>query len=353
MRVLLMTAMLASAPVQEVPEAIVGELAPPHGLRSWLGAKGGALADSKGKVVILHTFAWNCSSCLRKGIPLSVDLLAANAERGLEVLSITTPAMPDETKRVIHEAGMQQPVALANPGGMTSPYVSLENPFTYMFVIGRNGELVWRGDPSTKEEEFLEALQGALSDPGGRVLDRELNPALAAAAGLYATGEADAARQVAEKLQRKFARKKGDEAQALAADAAWLVARVEARRVELTNALDAALDAEDALASLELMDALERGFPKGKEPKEASARIDALAKSDEAFDAALDHAREWRKLIGARPPLYPLRDDRDERKFKKALDAFLHEHPTGPFADEARALLLSGEQRAAEAKASR
>ena len=167
-----LASLLLALPHLAVPGAgpQVGTIAPEPGLRWFLqeaGAPALTLAELRGRVVVLHTFAWNCASCLRVGIPLAVDLLEANESRGLTLLSITTPAYPDETKEVLERFQVRHPVAREQPFGSDNPYVDgTANPITYMYVIGRNGDLAWRGDPTTELTECVEAVALALAQQG-------------------------------------------------------------------------------------------------------------------------------------------------------------------------------------------
>ena len=337
----------AAATVAAAPEIgtgpETGELTPPHGLSSWLQGEKVELSALRGKVVVLHTFAWNCDSCLRRGIPLSVALQSANGPEELAVISMTTPAMTDETKKVAAEHGMGQPIALANPAGGTSPYVDMGNGFTYMWIIGRNGELVWRGDPSTKEEECLEAVRSALVDRGDRVLDRELHAELASIGGSFARGAYEEARKGAGKVQKKNARKKDEDRQALAADAAYLVERVDARREQLIAALGQAVQNRESLAFVELDTELERGFRKDKS---VAAARDFAAKTfsyDPPFKRAVEEAREWIEVRNARPALFGLRNDKQSSRYLKTLRKFLKEHEESRYAGDASKLLTQGE----------
>ena len=319
-----------------------GQLAPKHELHSWIQGEMRELPELRGRVVVLHTFAWNCDSCLRKGIPLSVELRAANAPEDLEMLSITTPAMREDTLKVMQRFGMTQPVAAANPMGDECPYVDMANGITYMWVVGRNGELVWRGDPSTKEEECLEAVRAALADRADRPLGRELDPALAGAAGRFAAGAYGDARELADKLEKEHARKKDPGAQAIAADAAYLGERIDARLAELTSSLARAAADRDAGAFAAQRAELTLGFPKAEAA--AALKSAAAALDDPAFEAAVAEEEAWLALKRARPALYGVRRDKAAERYASSLRDFLGDHAANAHAEEARRLLALHEQ---------
>jgi hypothetical protein len=314
-----------------------GRLAPAHELHSWIQGEMRELTDLRGRVVVLHTFAWNCDSCLRKGIPLSVELRRAHPPEDLEVLSITTPAERENTLKVVKDYGVTQPIAAVNPMGGECPYVDMANGITYMWVIGRNGEIVWRGDPSTKEEECLEAVRVALADRFNRTLERALHPALAEAAGLFAAGAYGDAREAADKLAKEHARGKDPEEQSIATDAAYLTDRVASRFAELTAALEQAAEGRDADAFVAQRAELTLGFPKSESA--AALKTATAALDDPAFKAAVAEAEAWLSLKHARPALYGVRQDKAAERYASSLKRFLEEHPQTPHTEEARRLL--------------
>jgi hypothetical protein len=316
-----------------------GQLAPAHELHSWIQGEMRELAQLRGRVVVLHTFAWNCDSCLRKGIPLSVELRRAHAPEDLEVLSITTPAERENTLKVVKDFGVTQPVAAANPMGDECPYVDMANGITYMWVVGRNGEIVWRGDPSTKEAECLAAIQAALEDRAARTLERDLHPALAGAAGLFAAGDYRGSKEAADKLGKEHARKKDADSEAIASDAAYLVGRIASRLAEVTQSLEQAAQGKDADAFVAQRAELAR-FQKAEAAaalKSASAALD-----DPAFKAAVAEAEAWQALRHARPALYGVRQDKAAERYASDLGGFLQEHPETPHAEEIRKMLALG-----------
>jgi len=319
---------------------LVGQLAPAHGFRSWLQGEPRTLEELRGRVVVLHTFAWNCVSCLREGIPLSVDLQKAWPGEDLVVQSITTPAMPEETREVVRRLGMEQAVALVNPFDSGTPYVDLRNGITYMWVIGRNGTLVWRGDPSRDEEECLEAIRDAIVDRSRRPLEREVPVELATAAGAFADGRAHEARKEAERVRKRYARKKGDEARAIAEGAEWLLGKIDSRRSELVERLREAVRNGDAAEFVGVRSELSDGYGKDDEARAALDESEA-ALDEPAFERAVAAELEWRELERERPVLFGVHEDRDAKRFRRRLEAFLEEFDAGRLAELARRLLAA------------
>lgn len=335
--------LVASAATDEPSDPEVGRPAPEAGFRSFLRNRWPdrhEVAAFRGEVLILHSFAWNCSSCLRVGIPLAVELQRTAGARGLNVLSVTTPAYPEETRRVAEELGLANPIALENPLQNESPYVDAsKNPITYFFVIGRNGELVWRGDPSSKTEECLEAIARALDAPADLALDPPLHDELAEAGARWYEGDLAGARKLAAKLAARHGKRSKGDSPRIAADAQRLLGRIDALGKELLARLEAAHEARDALAMVRLA---ERLAGLGKDPLAGRAReLLEVAADDEALAADLAAAAAWRELERTRPALFPARREREEKRWAKELRRFLDRHPAGPGRSEAEALLAS------------
>ena len=311
----------------------VGQVAPELGLRGWIrreGAPGVTLAELRGRVVILHSFAWNCSSCLKVGLPLAVDLLEANEADGLTMLSVTTPAYQEETLGILDKFGVRHPVATENPFQNENPYVDASvNPITYMYVIGRNGDLIWRGDPSTDLEGCLDAVAHALHQESGRALDRDLHPDLAEAVAPFFAGDYAKARGEAESILKKSTRSKKEDALRVAADARWLVERIDTLGERLVAELEASLQEKSALRYMQLHRDLEgfRGTPIGE-------RVEALDMASFAKDE-IEEAEAWLEIVDARPALFPVRVDKATKKFDKLLAKYVSKNPAGKYTVQA------------------
>jgi len=220
--------------------------------------------------------------------------------------------------------------------------VDMANGITYMWVVGRNGEIVWRGDPSTKEAECLAAIQAALEDRTERTLGRDLHPALAGAAGLFAAGAYRDSKEAADKLAKEHARKKDGDSQTIASDAAYLVGRIASRLAEVTQSLEQAAQSRDAEAFVAQRAELTRGFQ--KTDSAAALKTASAALDDPAFKAAVAEAEAWLALRHARPALYGVRHDKAAERYASDLGGFLQEHPQTAHAEEIRRLLALGEE---------
>lgn len=311
----------------------VGRLAPSHGLRSWIQREEGTplhLNALRGQVVVLHTFAWNCSGCLRVGIPLAVDLQEANRDRGLTVLSCTTPAKREETLEVMEAHGVEHSVAIANPFGGASPYIDAsKNSITYMFVIDRDGALAWRGDPSRDEEECLEAIGEALARAAGPGLEGAQHPELLGALRHYQARRFFEARKDAQARRERHAKKSAESSVAIVAAADALLAILDQRESEALQALEAPGPDGEALAWVRAWKLAIRFRPKGQGRRE----LDKLRRATESGapgGAALELAFAWDALASERPILFPTREDRTSKRFLRDLRDHIEKHPESP-----------------------
>jgi hypothetical protein len=326
----------------------VGDIAPELQLNDWLQNPGGgpsSLLKLRGKVVLIQTFAWNCPTCLKTGIPLAVNLREANADRGLAVTSITTPAYREETLKVMKEKNMTHAVALEDPTQSACPYVKIPiNPITYLFVIGRKGDVVWRGNPSQDQKGCLEAVQRALNQaPGPYSLDRSLHGQLKKAWQAYFAENFTEARAIAEMQSGLHSGNKAAASATIATDASYILGRIEEFAGSLLKSLDAAVKARDAVKYVEAREFLKNGFAKSATWDEARPVIEA-AEKDKEFAAAVKLASQWRDLHRQRPALFPVARDAAATSYAQALKKFIKQHEDKEIVAPARALLESFEK---------
>ncbi|MDA1266603.1 MAG: hypothetical protein O2816_16105, partial [Planctomycetota bacterium] len=293
---------------QEPPD--VGQIAPDLGEVYWydLGStkKAPKLSDLRGDVVLVHTWGYYCDSCVRKGVPLLVDVLASNEGQGLRALSITgliEDGNPDAHFVEVGRAmGMRHALGVAEVDGSMSPYLDLgrNNSLTWCFVIGRGGAVRWAGDPSTDAAEFLEAVSAAMWAQG-LALPAAPSPAFAKAVAFHLEGAHDRAAKELERIQARFAKKDSDPEAASITEAAtsWLQG-IEEHRAALEASLEEAFRTQDPESFLFAAEALERGFPK-------SAAVTRLESLRDELTPAFEEALESCDVVdGAGHPLVPV-----------------------------------------------
>ena len=159
--------MAAALPAQDAPEAkpapkdrpyelMVGDPAPPFSLPRIAadGTPGERVSLPAGQVVVLEFWATWCGPCV-KGIPRLNKLHEQHGPGGLAVLGVT-----DQSKKGIENFMEQTPMKyVVGAGSELASEYGVEG-LPHAFVIGRDGKLVWHGDPGDKEfeKQILAAL---------------------------------------------------------------------------------------------------------------------------------------------------------------------------------------------------
>ena len=180
------------------------------------------LASMRGQVVLVHTWGYYCGPCMKAGVPNVVDVVRANKERGLRALSITVAVqdgMPDDHfVKVGREQGLEHPLGIADGFGEMTPYMNMNvaKALTWCFVIGREGGVRWVGNPSSEEEEFLDAVRLALAEEPLPQLPAEIHGDYGAGVKAFVAGDLGSARKL---LVKQADRLEGKDEEAAAAGA--------------------------------------------------------------------------------------------------------------------------------------
>jgi peroxiredoxin len=128
-----------------------------------LGGGEVALADLRGKVVIVNLWASWCPPC-RAEMPALQEVYEAYRDRGLEVLAVNTTYQDSEgaAARFVQEYRLRFPVPLDQTGDVSRSYMLRALPTT--FFIDRDGVIrsVVIGGPMSKTtiQTTVEALLG-------------------------------------------------------------------------------------------------------------------------------------------------------------------------------------------------
>ncbi len=219
------------------------------------------------------------------------------------------------------------------------PYVDVgRNGFTYLFVVGRDGTIVWRGNHTVKDKEFLKAVGRALAVNEAPPIGKVLSPALDSAVARYAESRFFQSRTAAQKVLDKHASKSSESSAKIARDAAFLIERIDAYSAELLEEMAAARESGSALAFVEAARRLTIGFSKSISARKVR-ELEKQALADRQFAARIKVAREWLELAEKRPVLFPARADRASKTFAKKLGKFVKQNKGSAPAQEAQKLL--------------
>ncbi len=290
-----------------------------------------------GKVVLIHTFAFGCDPCMRRGVPLLGSLLRGYDNEDLTAISFT--AYNPELQGFVAENKLEHSIALVSIIEKSIPYVDVsKNGLTYIFIIGRNGKIRWRGDYVVKEREFLKALWKALREEPVPPLEKALHPALDQAVSQYRDRSFVDAKNAAAKIKIKYGKKKDSDSADIVRDADCLIDKIDEIAVSLINRMEEGKKNNRGLAFVKARELLAAEFPK----TEAADRAKALGKEssrDKSFSAELMAAQAWTALLDKYPVLFPVEKNAKTLSFLKKLTKFIKSHEGSTAAEEAKQLL--------------
>jgi peroxiredoxin len=133
-------------------------------LDGWINSPPLALADQRGKVVVLNFWAFGCINCVRN-LPWYKGWHEKFADRGVVVLGVHTPETqaernPDSLRKKVKEDGILYPVAIDTRAQTWAAWANNMWPSTYL-IDKRGyvrywwyGELNWQG---AEGEKFMRA----------------------------------------------------------------------------------------------------------------------------------------------------------------------------------------------------
>ncbi len=259
-------------------------------------------------------------------MPTVVGLYRANHDLGLEVISFTGSWGDDDDAKLLSEAkklGIEHPIGMVDYHGTWSPYLDVNrHALTHVYVITRSGGILWAEDPSSKLEDFLEAVDRALDAPAVGPLPEALHPELAEAVESYVSGDLEKASKRATPIRDKHSRRSSDESVTIAADAGVLLGLIEGTLRATADASSAAQAAWDLEGLLRADRALAFSFPKSSEAREAHLRLEAV-REDPAQAPVMQQWEEWLDLQAERPPLFPAVAGSQEKKFARTVERFV------------------------------
>jgi hypothetical protein len=218
---------------------------------------------------------------------------------------------------------MKHSIVMMSVDTKTCPYVNVgKNGFSFVFVIGRDGRIVWKGNHTVKDKDYFKAVNKALAVKPAPALDRAFNAALDAALANYYSSRFSESRKEAQKVAKKYSRKQGDSAAGIREDAAFLIKQIDARADELLGRMEKSLKSGDGAAFAKASADLTAGFA----GTDALARAKVLLREttgNTLFTGELKAADAWHALLKKRPLLFPARRDKTSKAYARKLEKYL------------------------------
>ena len=299
------------------------------------------IAALHGSVVVVHTFDSRDAEMIASGLRLLKEVVDATADRHVKLVGLVASDDGESAKHALEYVGLPTPLGAI---GIERRYFDpLQHGPRAAFVIGRGGELLWKGDLLADSKGFCAALKTAVERHGAPALDHALAPDLDAVLADYWAGRFAKARDAAKKVGAKSARTEGDEAKLVAGDANYIAGVIDEHERDLAQRCKQAAAAQSIDALVDLEAVLQLGFTKPAADAATDA-LDEIAKKTIHAGAAKD-ARDWRELERDRPLFFPARNDADGKKFARKVEAFLRATPNStPPTQRAKKLLSQFQQ---------
>ena len=154
------------------------ELAPSA---TWINSKPLSLADLRGKVVILHFYAFECVNCQRN-LPIYAEWQRKYADKGVVVIGIQSPEtdrerQPEAVITAAKEAGIDYPVQFDGDSATWKAWGNTMWPTVY--VIDQQGYLRvwWQGELNWQGAKGDEVISKAVEKLLGGTADQAPPPA--------------------------------------------------------------------------------------------------------------------------------------------------------------------------------
>ncbi|MCC7011805.1 MAG: hypothetical protein IT454_04505 [Planctomycetes bacterium] len=278
------------------------------------------LRELAGRVVIVHALDSHDPQMIATGLLTLRDLEKAAADRGLLVITLCDANDVEGAQRALEYAEMNNPLGSAKTPG-TGLYFDRERHGSRAgFVVGRSGELCWKGDLVADTKAFCAALELALGRVQAPRIERTVDGALEATLADYWNGKFEKARAALKKLA-----KSPEQAPAARTDAEHVIGLIDAHERDLVARAHQAAAAQAIEKLVELDAILQAGFDKPTKlaAQEELKRIDATTMNA----GRTADARKWAELSGQRPLFFPARNDAEGKRFAKAVEAFLRATP--------------------------
>jgi peroxiredoxin len=138
------------------------------GIDEWINSKPTSLKDLRGKVVVLHFWAFGWINCIRN-YPWYTGWHEDFAEKGLVVLGVHTPETEQEKKiekvrQKVKDNGMKYPIAVDGAGKTWQAWDNRWWPSVYLIDKQGNVRYRWDGELNWKETKGEEIMRKKIEE---------------------------------------------------------------------------------------------------------------------------------------------------------------------------------------------
>lgn len=156
-------------PQPQVPPPSVGKPAPTFVVDGWLNGPGPTIDELAGQFVVIDAFAHWCGPCLRAA-PHTVELYKSYQDRGVAFIGLTSEGAEslDDTRTFLKKAKFEWPCAYGAGQTLARLYQSDYAPIPSMWVVNREGIVIWYGHPAELTPEVMDQLMQGNADADRR-----------------------------------------------------------------------------------------------------------------------------------------------------------------------------------------
>jgi thiol-disulfide isomerase/thioredoxin len=138
--------------------SLIGSQAPPIQINQWITPQPPGQSDLNGRVYVLEFWATWCPPCVQS-IPHMIELADKYKDKAVPFIAVSVDSSSEPVKKMVKDKGINYYVGMDN--GLSDKYSVSSIPAA--FIIGRSGQVVWRGHPGSSG--FETAIVNALNAP--------------------------------------------------------------------------------------------------------------------------------------------------------------------------------------------